>query len=83
MTDIETRVKKVIAFWADASEPGLSNGASLVGDLHLSGVNEYLLADHLEDEFGTVIPMRDLRECITVQHVIDYVTARTGEKAAA
>jgi acyl carrier protein len=63
MSDIEKRVKKIVAEQLGVNESEVKNESSFVNDLAL------------EEEFGCEIPDEDAEKITSVQQAIDYVNA--------
>ncbi len=75
MSDIETRVKKVIMEQLDAKEEQVVNAASFVDDLGADSLDTVELVMALEEEFDCDIPDEEAEKITTVQQAIDYVNA--------
>lgn len=75
MSDIETRVKKVIMEQLDAKEEQVVNPASFVDDLGADSLDTVELVMALEEEFDCDIPDEEAEKITTVQQAIDYVNA--------
>ncbi|GGZ89956.1 acyl carrier protein [Ignatzschineria ureiclastica] len=75
MSDIETRVKKVIMEQLDAKEEQVVNSASFVDDLGADSLDTVELVMALEEEFDCDIPDEEAEKITTVQQAIDYVNA--------
>jgi acyl carrier protein len=73
MSDIEARVKKIIAEQLGVEESQVTHEKSFVADLGADSL------DTVEDEFGIEIPDEDAEKITTVQNAIDY--AMTHQKA--
>ncbi|MDG9729897.1 acyl carrier protein [Ignatzschineria sp. RMDPL8A] len=75
MSDIETRVKKIIMEQLDAKEEQVVNTASFVDDLGADSLDTVELVMALEEEFECDIPDEEAEKITTVQQAIDYVNA--------
>jgi acyl carrier protein len=79
MSDIEVRVKKIIAEQLGVEEAQVTNEKAFVADLGADSLDTVELVMALEDEFGIEIPDEDAEKINTVQNAIDY--ANTHKKA--
>ena len=79
MSDIEARVKKIIAEQLGVEESQVTNEKSFVADLGADAPENKELVMALEDEFGIEIPDEDAEKITTVQNAIDY--ANNHQKA--
>ena len=79
MSDIETRVKKIIAEQLGVLEAEVTNAKAFVADLGADSLDTVELVMALEDEFGIEIPDEEAEKITTVQLAIDY--AQNHQKA--
>lgn len=75
MSDIEQRVKKIVAEQLGVNEADIKNESSFVDDLGADSLDTVELVMALEDEFETEIPDEEAEKITTVQQAIDYVKA--------
>ena len=72
MSDIEARVKKIIAEQLGLKADEIKNDASFVDDLGADSLDTVELVMALEEEFETEIPDEEAEKITTVQLAIDY-----------
>ena len=75
MSDIEQRVKKIVAEQLGVNEAEVKTASSFVDDLGADSLDTVELVMALEDEFGTEIPDDQAEKITTVQQAIDFVKA--------
>jgi acyl carrier protein len=73
MSDIEQRVKKIVAEQLGANEADVKNASSFVDDLGADSLDTVELVMALEEEFDCEIPDEEAEKITTVQLAIDYV----------
>ena len=77
MSDIEARVKKIVAEQLGVNEAEVKSASSFVDDLGADSLDNVELVMALEDEFGTEIPDEEAEKITTVQQAIDFVKAHS------
>jgi acyl carrier protein len=75
MSNIEDRVKKIVAEQLGVKVEEVTNPASFVDDLGADSLDTVELVMALEEEFETEIPDEEAEKITTVQLAIDYVNA--------
>ena len=73
MSDIESRVKKIVAEQLGVAEADIKNESSFVDDLGADSLDTVELVMALEDEFEMEIPDEQAEKITTVQQAIDYI----------
>ena len=77
MSDIEARVKKIIAEQLGVPEADVTNEKAFVADLGADSLDTVELVMALEDEFETENPDEEAEKITTVQQAIDYVKSHS------
>ncbi|MDD5388866.1 MAG: acyl carrier protein [Gallionellaceae bacterium] len=75
MSDIEERVKKIVAEQLGANEADVKQESSFVDDLGADSLDTVELVMALEEEFECEIPDEDAEKITTVQQAVDYINA--------
>ena len=73
MSNIEDRVKKIVAEQLVVKEEEVKAEASFVDDLGADSLDTVELVMALEEEFETEIPDEEAEKITTVQLAIDYI----------
>ena len=73
MSEIERKVKMIVAKQLGVNEVEVRANASFVDDLGADSLDTVELVMALEDEFGTEIHDEQAEKLITVQQAIDFV----------
>ena len=73
MSNVEERVKKIVAEQLGVKLEEVTNDASFVEDLGADSLDTVELVMALEEEFETEIPDEDAEKITKVQEAIDYV----------
>ena len=75
MSDIEARVKKIVAEQLGANEADVKLESSFVDDLGADSLDTVELVMALEEEFECEIPDEEAEKITTVKQAVDYVSA--------
>ena len=75
MSDIEQRVKKIVAEQLGVAEDEIKLESSFVDDLGADSLDTVELVMALEDEFEIEIPDEQAEKITTGQQAVDYATA--------
>ena len=73
MSDIATRVKKIVVEQLGVEESKVTENASFIDDLGADSLDTVELVMALEEEFGIEIPDEDAEKISNVTQAIDYV----------
>jgi acyl carrier protein len=73
MSNIETRVKAIIAEQLGVEESSVTNKKYFVKDLGADSLDTVELVMKLEDEFNIEISDDDAEKIVTVQSALDYI----------
>lgn len=80
MSNIEERVKKIVAEQLGVKLEEITNNSSFVEDLGADSLDTVELVMALEEEFETEIPDEEAEKITKVQEAIDYVLAHVPSK---
>lgn len=73
---VESKVRKVIAEQLGIREEEIANDANFINDLGADSLDIVELIMALEEEYDVEIPDDEAEKILTVQHAIDFVTAK-------
>ena len=73
MSNIEDRVRKIVAEQLGVKEDEVKNASSFVDDLGADSLDTVELVMALEEEFDTEIPDEEAEKITTVQLACDYI----------
>ena len=79
MSEIEARVKKIVAEQLSVSDEQVTNAASFVDDLGADSLDTVELVMALEEEFEADIPDEEAEKIVTVQDAIDFIKAHSND----
>lgn len=77
MSDIESRVKAIVAEQLGVEEAEVTNTASFVDDLGADSLDTVELVMALEEEFDAEIPDDEAEKITSVQLAVDYIKNNT------
>ena len=77
MSDIEARVKKIIAEQLGVEESQVTNEKAFVADLGADSLDTVELVMALEDEFGIDIPDEEVGNIKTVGDATTYISGKS------
>ena len=80
MSDIATRVKKIVVEHLGVDESKVTEGASFIDDLGADSLDTVELVMAFEEEFGIEIPDEDAEKITRVKEAIDYIEAHAKSK---
>ncbi|MBU0594938.1 MAG: acyl carrier protein [Sulfurimicrobium sp.] len=75
MSDIEQRVKKIVAEQLGVNEAEVKIDSSFVDDLGADSLDTVELVMALEEEFDCEIPDEEAEKITTVKQAVDYINA--------
>lgn len=78
-SDIEARVKKIIAEQLGVPESDVTNEKAFVADLGADSLDTVELVMALEEEFEIDIPDEEAEKIVTFQDVLNYIKTHTNQ----
>lgn len=73
MSDIEARVKKIVAEHLDVDEEKITSNASFTDDLGADSLDQVELVMAFEEEFGIEIPDEAAEKIVTVEDAVRFI----------
>lgn len=77
MSDVEERVKKIVAEQLSVGEEQVTGEASFVDDLGADSLDTVELVMALEEEFELDIPDEEAEKIVSVQDAINYIESHS------
>ncbi len=77
MSDIEERVRKIVAEHLDVEESKITSNASFTDDLGADSLDQVELVMAFEEEFGCEIPDEAAEKIITVEDAVKFIESHT------
>ncbi|MDP5012415.1 MAG: acyl carrier protein [Pseudomonadota bacterium] len=81
MTDVTTRVKKIVIEHLGVDESKVVSTASFVDDLGSDSLDQVEMVMKFEEEFNIEIPQDAAEKITTIQSAIDYIEANASKAA--
>lgn len=79
MSDLEAKLKKIIAEQLMVEESQLTPEAHFIDDLGADSLDTVEMVMEIEDEFGIEVPDEDAEKMGTVGDAINYVKSKVAE----
>lgn len=73
MSDIETKIQKVVAEQLDVDPKQVSETSSFTKDLGADSLDQVEMVMRLEEEFGVEIPDEKAEKLVTVGDVVKFI----------
>jgi len=73
MSDIENKVKKIVAEHLDVDEGKIAANSSFIDDLGADSLDQVELVMAFEEEFGCEIPDEEAEKIVTVQDAVKFI----------
>ncbi len=81
MSDIQSRVKKIVAEHLDVEESKVSSNASFIDDLGADSLDQVELVMAFEEEFGIEIPDEEAEKIVTLEDAVRYIKSASDAAA--
>lgn len=82
MSDVASRVKKIVVDHLGVDEEKVTDTASFIDDLGADSLDTVELVMAFEEEFGCEIPDDAAEKILTVKNAIDYVDQHATKNVA-
>ena len=73
MSDIESKVRNIVAEHLDIDESKISANASFIDDLGADSLDQVGLVMAFEEEFGCEIPDEDAEKIVTLEDAVAFI----------
>ena len=81
MSEIENKVKKIVAEHLDVEESKITSNASFINDLGADSLDQVELVMAFEEEFDCVIPDEEAEKIATFDDAIKFIKKNAAEAA--
>ena len=75
MSDVENKVKKIVAEHLGVEEAKIAPNSSFIDDLGADSLDQVELVMAFEEEFGCEIPDEEAEKIVTVQDAVKYINS--------
>lgn len=75
MSEIENKVKKIVAEHLGVEEVKIAPNSSFIDDLGADSLDQVELVMAFEEEFGCEIPDEEAEKIVTVQDAVKYINS--------
>lgn len=75
MSDIENKVKKIVAEHLGVDEGKIAPNSSFIDDLGADSLDQVELVMAFEEEFGCEIPDEEAEKIVTVQDAVKFINS--------
>lgn len=79
LTEIESKVKKIVAEQMAVAEDEISRDTHFVNDLNADSLDTVELVMEFEEEFELNIPDEEAEKIQTIGQAIDYIASANGQ----
>ena len=76
--EIISQILAILEDVAEVSPEDVNENSVLMDDLDLSSMEILTIVADLEETFGLRIPEKELRNCVTIGDLVDYLAANAG-----
>ena len=75
MSEVENKVKKIVAEHLGVEEGKIAPSSSFIDDLGADSLDQVELVMAFEEEFGCEIPDEEAEKIVTVQDAVKYINS--------